>query len=354
MIDSVIASGRVHTLSSVKVSSQLSGRIDRVLVDFNDRVAPDQVLAILDQQRYQFQLEQLQAEISIANAQLTSVRAEIEGSRAKLNDDQQELNRKTALAKTGNVSKRQLEVARRIVTQSQSEFRVLEASEKVRIAARDAAIAALRQAEFDLEQTLIKSPIGGIVIDRSIEPGQTIAASLEAPELFVIAPDTGRIEVHTTINEADIGKVREGLPASFSVDAYPESHFKGSVRQIRKSPQIIQNVVSYNVIISADNTANLLLPGMTALVEIVSDNRSEVLQIPNAALRFDMTETSPSNRDISQDNPFESFAWVKIASDRYERRNLRIGYSNGVNSEILAGNIGEGDSVVIGYSHEQQ
>lgn len=348
LVDSVLAAGRLQTLSSVNVSSQLSGRIEQVLVDFNDTVIIGQVLAVLDQQRFESRVDELKAAKAIAEAEVNSAEAAINGAEAKLAEDRRDYQGKLALAKNGSVSKRDLERARSVMLQSESELAVLKASRDNRVAALHAAIASLRQSEIDLERTVIKSPIDGIVINRSIEPGQTVAASLEAPELFTIAHNLKEMEVYASVDEADIGKIKKGQTAKFTVDAYPGKSFAGTVRQIRKSPQISQNVVTYGVVISARNPGQLLLPGMTALVKIVSAQKADALLVPNAALRFDMpSEISGSNGpDVVSG---EARVWLVESEGNYVPRLLSVGYSDGEYSEVISGEIQEGQTVVIGY-----
>lgn len=350
IIDSVLATARAHTVASVDVSSQLSGRIDDVFVDFNDQVEKGDVLARLDPQRFQSRVEELSAALAIAEAELLSVEAALEGARAKYDEDERDYVRNRDLSVKGSVSESDVSKALAIKLQSDSALRTLVASKAIKKAKIDAALASLRQAQIDLDRTNIRSPISGVVIKRSIEPGQTVAASLSAPELFTIANDLSAIELHARVDEADIGKVKTGQVVSFTVDAYPERKFEGVVNQIRKAPEISQNVVAYSVVIEAANPNELMLPGMTALVEIVTARKEDALQVPNAALRFQMPQRSlPSNSDISGFDPTQPGVWITRGGNRYERVSLQIGYSDGEFSEVQSGELAEGDRVIVGY-----
>jgi HlyD family secretion protein len=348
LIDSVLATGRVQTLKSVDVSSQLSGRIDEVYVDFNDSVAKGDPLAKIDQIRFQSRAEELSAALAVARAEVTSADAALAGARARFEEDERDYKRKVDLARKGSVSDSELSRAKAVKLQSASTLQTLAASKEVKTAYIAAATASLRQAQIDLDRTIIRAPISGVVINRSIEPGQTVAVSLSAPELFIIANDLREIEVHASVDEADVGKVQVGQKVSFTVDAYPRRRFDGSVRQIRKTPQISQNVVSYFVVIKASNPEELMLPGMTALVEIVISRQEQVLQVPNAALRFEMPVESRS-AGADRFDGIEPTVWIVDGNGDYLRKRLEIGYSDGEFSEILSGALAAGDEVIVGY-----
>lgn len=351
LIDSVLATGRVQTVTSVDVSSQLSGRIDEVYVDFNDVVKEGDALARLDPSRFQSRVEELKAALDVAEAELQSIEAAVEGAQAKFDEDQRDFNRKADLAKKGSVSDSEVTRARALMLQTESTLKTLAASKAVKIATISAASASLRQAQIDLDRTVIRAPISGVVINRSIEPGQTVAVSLSAPELFVIANDLREIEIHAMVGEADVGKVKTDQAVSFTVDAYPGRRFEGVVHQIRKSPEISQNVVRYSVVVHAENPEELMLPGMTALVEIVTARKDGVLQVPNAALRFDMPiERIPGGASLGGLGPQQAGVWVERGVAGFEWQPLEIGYSDGEFSEVQSGNLAEGEKVAVGYS----
>jgi len=350
LIDSVTATGRVQTVTSVDVSSQLSGRIDEVYVDFNAVVAEGDPLARLDPLRFDSRVEELSAALAVAKAELLSVDASLEGARARFDEDERDYGRKLDLASKGGVSTSEVSRARAVKLQSESALATLTASREIKVATIAAAAASLRQAQIDLERTIIRAPISGVVIRRSIEPGQTVAVSLSAPELFTIANDLKEIEVHARVDEADIGKVEVGQGVAFSVDAHPGRRFEGRVSQIRKAPEIAQNVVTYVVVISAANPDELMLPGMTALVEIVTARQERILQVPNAALRFEMPSTSAS-QGVGGDrgDPAQPGVWVVSSFGNHRHVALEIGYSAAEFSEVRSGEIAEGDEVIVGY-----
>lgn len=352
LVDSVLATGRVQTVQSVDVSSQLSGRIDEVYVDYNDIVAEGDALAKLDPMRFQSRVEELSAALSVARAELASVEAALMGAQARFEEDERDYQRKLDLSKRKSVSDSEVSRARSVKMQSESALQTLDASKEVKAATIAAAAASLRQAQIDLDRTVIRAPISGVVIKRSIEPGQTVAVSLSAPELFIIANDLRRIEVHARVDEADVGKVKAGQPVVFSVDAHPERRFEGAVSQIRKAPEISQNVVSYSVVIDAANPEELMLPGMTALVEIVTARHDQVLQVSNAALRFEMPlefqPDSPVRNDVDRAGPG---VWVVHGPGNYQRQQVQIGYSDDEFTEIRSGAVAAGDDVIVGYRH---
>jgi HlyD family secretion protein len=350
MVDSVLATGRVHTVTSVDVSSQLSGRIDEVYVDFNDRVEAGDRLARLDPQRFQSRVEELAAALAVAEAELLSVEATLEGAQARYEEDERDYRRKKDLAAKGSVSESEVSRALALKLQSESALNTLAASKAIKTATIAAAQASLRQAQIDLERTDIRAPISGVVINRSIEPGQTVAVSLSAPELFTIARDLSEVEVHARVDESDVGRVKTGQAVLFTVDAYPERRFEGTVSQIRKAPEITQNVVVYSVVIAASNPDELMLPGMTALVEIITARKDNVLQIPNAALRFEMPlDSLPAGAGEGDMDPTRPTAWVMRRTGDMERVSLETGYSDGEFSEIQPGDLEADDRVIVGF-----
>jgi HlyD family secretion protein len=347
LVDSVLATGRIHTVTSIDVSSQLSGRIDEVYVDFNDHVDEGTPLARLDPQRFQSRVEELTAALAVARAELLASEAVVAGVQAKSDEDQRNYERMTNLSARGSASDSEVTRARATMLQSASELQTATASKAIKTANIAAAEASLHQAQIDLDRTVIRAPIAGVVIKRSIEPGQTVAVSLSAPELFTIADDLSRIEVHARVDEADVGKVETGQAVFFSVDAHPGRRFDGVVAQIRKAPEISQNVVSYVVVIEASNPGELMLPGMTALVEIVTARKDAVLRVPNAALRFDMPAVrQPAGGE--QPDATTPGVWVQRGASQ-EWIPIELGYSDGEYSEVLSGHLVAEDSVITGY-----
>ncbi|MFM8818939.1 MAG: efflux RND transporter periplasmic adaptor subunit [Phenylobacterium sp.] len=272
LVQTVSASGVIEAMVTVEVGSQISGQIQSVMVDFNDRVKAGQVLAELDPQTYQSRLRLGQADVAAGEAAVRQAEAQAQQAR-------QELTRRQALADQGYYSQSALEAV-------EAQARTSAAALEVARARVQQSRASLRTTEVDLSRTRIVSPIDGVVVLRAIEPGQTVAASFQAPVLFRIARDFDRVKVKISVDEADIGGVKEGQAVTFSVDAFPDQVFEGVVTQVRKQPVTEQNVVAYTVMAEAANTGGRLLPGMTANADIILQRRDGVLKVPVAALRW--------------------------------------------------------------------
>jgi HlyD family secretion protein len=219
--------------------------------------------------------------------------------------------------------------------------------------------AALRQAQVDLERTFIRAPVDGTVVGRSVDVGQTVAASLQAPTLFTIAQDLRNMQVDTNVDEADVGRVKVGQTATFTVDSYPGRTFTGEVVQIRKAPLVVQNVVTYDVVVSARNPEQRLLPGMTANVRIVIDQKESVLQVPNAALRF----RPPGMEAPERERPARPApgglrgggapggrVWVVGPDGKPAAIPLQLGIGDGTYTEVVKGEIKEGQQVIVGVA----
>lgn len=269
---SVSASGTLEALVTVDVGSQISGQITRVLADFNDEVKAGQVLAVLDPQTYESRVQQAQADVVAGGAALRQAQATLAAAQA-------DYNRKRTLVNQGIYAPTVLDTSQAAFGQA----RAAVDSARARIVQSQAA---LRSQRVDLGRTTIVAPIDGVIVDRQIEPGQTVAASLQAPILFRIAQDLSKVEVKISVDEADIGQVQEGQPVKFTVDAFPDDNFTGIVTQVRKQPVTEQNVVAYVVMAEADNPRGKLLPGMTANADIVLEQKTDVLKVPAAALRW--------------------------------------------------------------------
>ncbi|MBC6981846.1 efflux RND transporter periplasmic adaptor subunit [Caulobacter sp. 17J80-11] len=282
----VSASGSLEALVTVQVGSQLSGQVEQVLVDFNDRVKRGQTLAILDPSTYQSRLAQGRAEVKAADAQVAQQRAALAQTQADVAVAQAAFNRTKALADKGIAAQAALDQADAELKRARAAVGSAQAAIGAQAARVNQSQAALDATRVDLERTRVVAPIDGIVVDRQIEPGQTVAASLQAPTLFVLAQDLSRVQAKILVDEADIGQVREGQAVRFTVDAYPDETFRGVVTQVRKQPQTEQNVVAYVVLAQADNPNGKLLPGMTANADIVIERRTDVLKVPTTALRF--------------------------------------------------------------------
>jgi HlyD family secretion protein len=268
----VTATGQLNAVVTVQVGSQVSGNIIKLNADFNSHVNQGDVVALIDPTRFKANLEQAQAQYKNALAS---------AARAKVNDAQnkRDLDRAKELFDSKVLGGADLETAR-------AKYEV----GRVDLTSADAQVAqakaSVSSARIDLEHTVITAPIEGTVLQRAVDVGQTVAASLQAPTLFTIAQDLAKMEVRAAIDEADVGKLHEGLEARFTVDAYPGQEFLATIHQIRSNPNVQQNVVTYDAILRVDNPDGKLRPGMTANVRIVSQRRDNVLRVPNAALRF--------------------------------------------------------------------
>ena len=296
----VAASGTINPVASVIVGSQVSGQLAEVLVDFNSPVKAGQVVARLDPQTFEQAVRQAQADLDAARAQVAVQQAQVDArradiSRAEVNlaEAQLDLSRKEQLVERGFISSAERDKARAVARAIEQDLNAARATLQVAQAQvrnaeatasqREAALASSRIA---LARTIIRSPVNGVVIKRAVEPGQTVAASLQAPELFVIAQNLRDMQVDTAIDESDVGRMRQGQRATFTVDAFPGRTFEGVVEQVRKAATNVQNVVTYNVVVTFQNPGGQLLPGMTANVRIATETREGVLMVPNAALRF--------------------------------------------------------------------
>ena len=275
----ISSTGTLSAISTVTVGSQVSGQITEVLVDFNDRVTKGQVLATIDASTYQAQIEQ-------GSAQIASAQASLRQAQAGLRNAQLDYNRKADLGRQQLVSKSDVDLARSSLEQAQAQVNSAQAQIRQQTAST-------QTTRVNLQRTVIRSPVDGVVLTRTIEPGQTVAASLSAPELFTIAEDLAKMKIELAVDESDIGQVKVGQVVSFSADAFPERQFKGVVDQVRLSATTSNNVVTYPVVVTVDNSDGTLLPGLTVNAEIEVSKRSDVLKLANAALRFKPAEGSP-------------------------------------------------------------
>ena len=328
IVSAVSTSGTLNAVITVQVGSQVSGQIKELLADFNSEVKAGLVIARIDPETFAAKVRQARAELDVARANvhiqragieraqkelanaaasLNSAKARTEKARVTLVNAKRNLERRRTLFQSGSVSESQIDDAQTAHDQTLAQMNSDEADERASesmVATREAALktsraqvdyaieqvrqkeAGLNQAEVDLENTFIRSPVDGVVIERAVDIGQTVAATFQAPKLFVIAQDLRQMQVETDVDEADIGRVHVGQEAIFTVDAFAGREFHGQVLQVRKAPRVVQNVVTYTVLVSADNSELRLLPGMTANIQIVVDERQNALKVPNAALRF--------------------------------------------------------------------
>ncbi len=344
----VTATGTINPVALINVGSQVSGTVAELHADFNDRVKKGQVL--------------LKLEPTIFNAQVAQAEANIASARASLRLAQATFERNQQLVAQNFVSSLALDQSRREMDVAAANLKLAQAQ--------------LDRARADLNNSVIRSPIDGVVIKRTIDLGQTVAASFNTPNLFQIANDLTKMQIDTSVSEADVGQLKDGLPARFVVDAYPDREFNATMRQFRLAPNVVQNVVTYNVVLDVDNTDELLKPGMTAQVRLVVANRPDVLRIPTTALRFRLSEEEQAaerkkmkeaDKDVKQvaakpapaaaqddDVAFRSasetarmFKIYKLdAMNQPQPVDIRTGLSNFRYTEVLSGDLKPGDRVV--------
>lgn len=282
----VAATGTLNPVVSVQVGSQVSGQIKEIFADFNSPVQAGQLIARIDPENFQHRVRQAEADLEAARAVALTQRADLLRVEALLKEARRDYARKKLLVEKHFISPAELEKTESVLETSTAQLEVARAQTQNGAAVVRQREAQLAQANVDLGRTEIRSPVDGVVVKRSVDRGQTVAASLQAPELFVIAQNLKDMQVDTSIDEADVGRIRLGQQANFSVDAFPGRQFHGEVKQIRKAAKIESNVVTYTVVVSAGNPDQSLLPGMTANVRIVTAQKEQVLKVPNAALRF--------------------------------------------------------------------
>ena len=344
VVQNVTASGTLEAVDTVEVSSQLSGQVAKLMADHNSLVRAGEPLAALDSAPFEVQVKEAEAALAVASAQNEEARAAIEGAQARQDDALRDLQVKSTLSRNGSVSQRDAERAQMAARSLASELSAAKARARIRAAGVEAARASLERVRLDLERSTIKSPIDGVVIRRSVELGQTVAASLEAPTLFTIARDLSDMRVDASVSEADIGAVRTGQRALFSVDSYPGRSFEGRVLEIRKAARMVQNVVTYTVMISAPNPDGLLFPGMTADVRIMVEERQDVMVVPNAALSF-----RPTRERADKPAPGNGVIWVRTKSGHLEPASVSLGATGDSLTQILSSDRKIGEQVAIGY-----
>ena len=345
----VTATGSVQPTNKVDVSSELSGTVRRVLVDYNSHVTAGQTLAELD-------TDKLKATVASARAKLAAAHARVADAEATLIEKQRELERKQILSKRQVASMHDLDSAK--AASDRAVAGVASARADVSVAEADLALN-----ETNLAKACICSPISGVVLKRSVDPGQTVASSLQAPVLFSIAEDLKQMELQVDVDEADVGKVRVGQTATFGVDAFPDRKFPAMIRDVRFAPETIQGVVTYKAVLTIDNTEMLLRPGMTATAEINVTEVRDALLVANAALRFapaagEKTESrSVLGRILPGPPPFRAASqrestgssrvvWT-LTEGQATAVKVVIGPSDGRRTQIISGEIKEGQPLIV-------
>ena len=328
----VTATGTINPVVSVQVGSQVSGKVSQLFADFNSRVKKGQVLAQIDQKPFKARLSQARAAVKSAKGNLA--RAKVSAAQRK-----REFDRLAALRPQAFVSQADVDLA-------ETNYREAAANVEVLQAQLDQAQAALASAELDLGYTTIYSPVDGIVVSRNVDVGQTLAAAFQTPVLFIIAQDLTQMQVNANVSESDIGGVKEGTEAHFRVDAYPKQFFEGLVTQVRNAPISIQNVVTYDVVITVGNPELKLKPGMTANVTIVTARKEHSLRVPNGALRFRMPNV-PIDKKATR-------VWVLDQHNQPREVEVVTGIADSLSTEIVDGALNEGDRVILGIETEEE
>lgn len=418
--NTVSATGVVQTVVTVQVGSQVSGQIEALYADFNSIVKRGQLLATLDARNFATQVQNANANVVAVRARLRSAEAEIKTHAANVQSARANLDaavvtrdntlaylqRAEALTRRGLTSANDFDTAKANADSAQARYEQTVAAlaqvdaQSTAISAQieqvqaqlQQALADLDRAKLNLEYCNIYSPVDGVVISRNVDVGQTIAASMQAPTLFSIANDLKRMQVNASVDEADIGSIPAAKDVRFTVDAYPNETFDATIAEIRLSPTTVQNVVTYSVILSIDNAAMKLRPGMTANISLVVDQRETTTRIPNAALRYtppgvtrplpapvNVSSASTGNEGLGRDadrparavgqlapgqkwDPLEKIefeapreatgrpglVWVLNAQQQPEQRSIVLGMTDGAMSEVLSGQVQPGDLVIVG------
>ncbi len=388
LVASISATGTLNAVTTVQVGSQISGMIKELHADFNSRVEKGQLIARIDPEIFEARLQQASAELESSQTAVLNQRANVARAKADLlsakanharaavgvRDARIKRDSREALFKEGGASQEerdtaqanfdsavaQLDAAAAAIRAAEAQLQVAQAQLESAGAAVRQKQATVRAGQVDLDHTYIRAPVTGVVIARNVDVGQTVAASLQAPTLFLIAEDLTKMQVDTSVDEADISRVKVGLPTTFTVDAYPGETFAGKILQIRQAPINVQNVVTYNVVIEMDNSDLRLMPGMTANVKIVVAERQGVLRVSNAALRFRPRESQAEEEGAraaaggdalhpEPDRKNRKTVWL------LERRKVRpvaisLGITDGMVSEVLEGDLREGQAVVVGMA----
>jgi len=355
----VSSTGTLQAVVTVQVGSQVSGTIDKLFADFNTKVKAGQVVVQLNQDKFKASVDQGRANVLAAESNLAKAKVSVA-------DALRTLERNRELRKRDLMAQSELDAAQTAYDAALAQVEV----NKAQIAQ---AQAALNQTKVDLDNTTIRSPVDGIVISRNVDVGQTVAASLQAPTLFTIANDLSKMEVHTNVDEADVGNIWEGQEVAFTVDAYPARRFTGKVHQVRNAATVVQNVVTYNAVVRIDNKELLLKPGMTANVQFLVSQKEDVLTIPNMAIRFKPPEQKNEAQELLRQQ--QSRAAPGVGARRTSRsggggggeggrrvriyvlKNLKaqpvevqLGITDGSKTEVRDGELNENNAVIIGMA----
>jgi HlyD family secretion protein len=347
VVAKVSATGSLSALVTVEVGSQVSGRVQSLYADFNSVVKKGQLIAKIDPALFMATVAQARANLLAAEASLERAQVQADEARRQATRARQLFDQKLVSENDRDAAETNARASAASVSQARAEV--------------ERARSSLSQAQTNLKYTDIVAPTDGIVISRAVNVGQTVAASLQAPILFTIAQDLREMQVNTSVSESDIGRLQAGMATTFTVDAYPGTSFEGRIREIRNAAQVVQNVVTYDAVIDVSNAELKLKPGMTASVTVVTDRRTDVLRVPNAALRFQPPQPDADGKRAGSANATggrqrpgggankrgdaERAVWV-LRGKEPVRVPVTTGLTDGTNTEILSGDLQPGDAVV--------
>lgn len=339
IVRTISANGTLNPVTVVNVGTQISGTVHRIHADFNDRVKAGQILAELDPALIQAAIGQRTADLATAEANLKLAQAKHARTRE--------------LVAKGFVNRAQLDDAEKETAATEAQVA--------------GARAQLEREQVNLRYSVIRSPISGTVVARNVDVGQTVAATFQTPTLFQIAQDLRRMQIYTSVAEADVGLIRDGQPVRFTVDAFPDQEFSGTVTQVRLNPTVQQNVVTYNVVVGTDNDRGILLPGMTAHVFITLETRDGVLRVPNTALRFRPQNGNgdrqnggggrnggPREGDLQRETDSGKTIYRLDPDGRPQPVRIRTGVSDNSYTEVLGGELREGDPLILRQQGPEQ
>jgi len=331
IVQAVEASGTVNPVKSVNIGSQVSGRIEEIYVDYNSEVKKGQLLAQIDPSLFEAQVDKATGDLNAAIANYNK-------TKSTLDFDKKNYERYKKLYTKNYVSKSDLDLAESTYYASLAQLSAMEAS-------ISQAKANLENSQTNLRYTKIISPVDGIVVSRAVDVGQTVAASFQTPELFIVAQDLTKMQIEVTISEADIGKIKAGQDVDYTLDGYPDEIFKGKVTQVRIAPTTVSNVVTYIVVVTVDNDEGKLIPGMTANVSIITSKKEDVLSVPIKALKFSPTEITGGKKFKEQG------IWV-YKNNKPERVVISTGASDSEYTEVISEELNEGMKVLVGRKGE--
>jgi HlyD family secretion protein len=374
----VQATGTINAVTTVQVGSQVSGTIETLYADFNSHVKKDQVVARIDPSLFQGALLQAKADLADGQANLIAAKANLEKAKAASAQARLDFDRYTALAKDGVVPAQQLDTARATYQTDDAAVGAAQAQVTQAAAQVQQKLAAVTVAQTNLDHTIIRSPIDGTVVARSVDVGQTVAASLQAPTLFTIAQDLTKMQVYVSTDESDVGMIHAGQEVNFNVDAFPTQKFKGKVSAVRLNATTVQNVVTYTTIVDFDNPELKLFPGMTAYVSVPVATANDVVKVPNASLRYTpdltademaaalakngITAVAGKGRKGSQQASGQTPAttavvWKMDPNKQVEPVQIRLGITDHTTTEVaqvLKGSLNPGDHVITGLNGPAQ